>query len=50
VTAATICIHSDTPGAGVLGPAVRDAIEAGGAAVSSEPAAAAGIQYTQGGG
>jgi UPF0271 protein len=50
VTAATICIHSDTPGAGVLGPAVRAAIEAGGAAVSSELATAAGIQSTQGGG
>jgi 5-oxoprolinase (ATP-hydrolysing) subunit A len=50
VTAATICIHSDTPGAGVLGPAVRAAIEAGGAAVSSEPATAAGIQSTRGGG
>ncbi len=49
VTAATICIHSDTPGAGVLGPAVRAVIEAGGAAVSSEPATAAGIQSTRGG-
>jgi UPF0271 protein len=50
VKAATICVHSDTPGAGLLGPAVRAAIEAGGAAVSSEPATAAGIQSIGGGG
>jgi 5-oxoprolinase (ATP-hydrolysing) subunit A len=49
VTAATICVHSDTPGAGELGPVVRAAVEAGGAAVSSELAAAAAIQPTQGG-
>jgi UPF0271 protein len=49
VTATTICIHSDTPGAAALGPAVRAAIEAGGAAVSSEPGTAAEIKSTQGG-
>jgi 5-oxoprolinase (ATP-hydrolysing) subunit A len=49
VTATTICVHSDTPGAGALGPAVRGAIEAGGAVVSSEPATAAGAQSTHGG-
>jgi len=49
VTATTICVHSDTPGAGELGPAVRAAVEAGGAAVSSELAAAAAIQSTRGG-
>jgi UPF0271 protein len=48
VTATTICIHSDTPGAAAIGPAVRAAIEAGGAAVGSEPATAAGIKSTQG--
>jgi UPF0271 protein len=49
VTATTICVHSDTPGAAALGPAVRAAIEAAGAAVSSDAATAAGIQSTQGG-
>ena len=49
VRATTICIHSDTPGAGELGPAVRAAVEAAGAAVGSELAAAAGIQSSQGG-
>ena len=36
VTAATICVHSDTPGAGDIGVAVKAAIEAAGATVSSE--------------
>jgi UPF0271 protein len=36
VTAASICVHSDTPGAGRIGPAVRAAIEEAGHAVSSE--------------
>lgn len=36
VTAASICVHSDTPGAGRIGPAVRAAIEGAGHAVSSE--------------
>ena len=49
VTATTICVHSDTPGAGALGPAVRAAIEAAGAAVGSAPATAAAVQSTQGG-
>jgi lactam utilization protein B len=49
VTATTICVHSDTPGAAALGPAVRAAIDAAGAAVSSELATDAGIQSTQGG-
>jgi UPF0271 protein len=49
VTATTICVHSDTPGAGALGPAVRAAIEGAGAAVSSELATAAAVQSTQGG-
>jgi UPF0271 protein len=49
VTADTVCVHSDTPGAGEIGPAVRAAIEAAGAAVSSAPAPAAAVQSTQGG-
>jgi len=49
VTATTICVHSDTPGAAELGPAVRAAVEAGGAVVSSELAAAAAIHSTRGG-
>jgi len=36
VTASTICVHSDTPGAGEIGPAVRAAVEEAGVAVSSE--------------
>jgi UPF0271 protein len=36
VTAASICVHSDTPGAGRIGPAVRAAIEGAGHAVSSK--------------
>jgi UPF0271 protein len=36
VSAASICVHSDTPGAGRIGPAVRAAIEGAGHAVSSE--------------
>ncbi len=36
VNAATICVHSDTPGASAIGPAVRAAIERAGAAVSSD--------------
>jgi UPF0271 protein len=36
VTAASICVHSDTPGAARIGPAVRAAIEEAGHAVSSE--------------
>ena len=36
VTAASICVHSDTPGAARIGPAVRAAIEDAGHAVSSE--------------
>jgi UPF0271 protein len=36
VTATSICVHSDTPGAGRIGPAVRAAIEGAGHAVSSE--------------
>jgi UPF0271 protein len=36
VSAATICVHSDTPGAGAIGPAVRAAIERAGAVVSSD--------------
>ena len=36
VTAASICVHSDTPGAARIGPAVRAAIEGAGHAVSSE--------------
>ena len=32
----TICVHSDTPGAGEIGPAVRAAVEEAGVAVSSE--------------
>ena len=50
VTATTICIHSDTPGAGALGRAVRAAIAGGGAGVRRAPATAAGIQSTRGGG
>jgi 5-oxoprolinase (ATP-hydrolysing) subunit A len=41
VTAASVCVHSDTPGAGLIGPAVRAAIEGAGHAVSSELRAAA---------
>jgi UPF0271 protein len=36
VAASTICVHSDTPGAGEIGRAVRAAIEAAGVAVSGE--------------
>jgi UPF0271 protein len=36
VAAASICVHSDTPGAALIGPAVRAAIEESGHAVSSE--------------
>ena len=36
VTASTICVHSDTHGAGEIGPAVRAAVEEAGVAVSSE--------------
>ena len=36
VTAATVCVHSDTPGAGEIGVAVKAAIEAAGATISSE--------------
>jgi UPF0271 protein len=36
VTAASICVHSDTPGAGRIGPAVRAAIEGAGHQVGSE--------------
>jgi UPF0271 protein len=36
VTASTICVHSDTPGAGEIGRAVRAAIEGEGVSVSGE--------------
>ena len=36
VSASSICVHSDTPGAGRIGPAVRAAVEGAGHAVSSE--------------
>jgi UPF0271 protein len=36
VTASSICVHSDTPGADLIGPAVRAAVEERGHAVSSE--------------
>jgi UPF0271 protein len=36
VAAASICVHSDTPRAGEIGPAVRAAAEAAGVAVTSE--------------
>src|SRR4051812_47874446 len=36
VDAASVCVHSDTPGAGRIGPAVRAAIEGAGHSVSSE--------------
>jgi 5-oxoprolinase (ATP-hydrolysing) subunit A len=36
VAAATICVHSDTPRAGEIGPAVRAAVEAAGHVVSSQ--------------
>jgi UPF0271 protein len=35
VAATTICVHSDTPGAGAIGRAVREAIEAAGVAVTA---------------
>jgi 5-oxoprolinase (ATP-hydrolysing) subunit A len=38
VTANTICVHSDTPGADTIGPAVRRALDAAGATVTSEAA------------
>lgn len=38
VTADTICVHSDTPGADAIGPAVRRALDAAGATVTSEAA------------
>jgi len=44
VTAATVCVHSDTPGAGEIGVAVKAAIEAAGAAISSELAPAHGTR------
>jgi UPF0271 protein len=36
VTAASICVHSDTPGAARIGPAVRAAIEGAGHTVGSD--------------
>jgi UPF0271 protein len=44
VTAESICVHSDTPNAAQIGPAVRAAIEQSGRAVTAElhPAAGAG--------
>jgi 5-oxoprolinase (ATP-hydrolysing) subunit A len=45
VTADTVCIHSDTPGAGEIGPAVREAVEAAGASVTSDLAL---VQRTEG--
>jgi 5-oxoprolinase (ATP-hydrolysing) subunit A len=44
VTAESICVHSDTPNAAEIGPAVRAAIEQSGRAVTAElhPAAGAG--------
>jgi 5-oxoprolinase (ATP-hydrolysing) subunit A len=36
VTASSICVHSDTPGAGRIGPAVRAAVEEAGHTVGSE--------------
>jgi UPF0271 protein len=36
VTATTVCVHADTPGAGEIGAAVRAAIEAEGVAVGGE--------------
>lgn len=38
VTASTICVHSDTPRAAELGLAVKEAVEAAGATISSEVA------------
>jgi UPF0271 protein len=38
VTADTICVHSDTPGADAIGPAVRRALDTAGATVTSEAA------------
>jgi 5-oxoprolinase (ATP-hydrolysing) subunit A len=35
VSAETLCVHSDTPGADQLGPAVRDALEAAGVTISA---------------
>ena len=35
VNAETLCVHSDTPGADRLGPAVRDALEAAGVTISA---------------
>jgi UPF0271 protein len=36
VTAATVCVHSDTPGAGAIGAAVRAAMDKAGVAVDSD--------------
>lgn len=41
VAAETVCVHSDTPGAGAIGVAVRAAMDAAGQTVSSEFAPAA---------
>jgi 5-oxoprolinase (ATP-hydrolysing) subunit A len=38
VVADTICVHSDTPGAGAIGPAVRRALEDAGVTVTAEAA------------
>ena len=38
VVADTICVHSDTPGAGTIGPAVRRALEDAGVTVTAEAA------------
>lgn len=35
VSAETLCVHTDTPGADRLGPAVRNALEAGGVTISA---------------
>jgi UPF0271 protein len=44
VTADSICVHSDTPNAAAIGPAVKAAIEGSGREVTAElhPAAGAG--------
>ena len=48
VTASSICVHSDTPGAGRIGPAVRAAVEEAGHTVSSELPAGAVTEETVG--
>jgi UPF0271 protein len=48
VTASSICVHSDTPGAGRIGPAVRAAVEEAGHTVSSELPARATTETVSG--